>query len=196
MVATADVVAIDAAKQTCRRYHGYVDFDDVIQEHRVWMLKHPAKLDEWLDREDEDEFRKGRGALFVTLSRRGERHARAEKARLCGYEISDEWFISSKLIEEELPAVIAGDSLWHETVQSEGRNYSDPAEGGNRAAIRADVAAAWAKYPDPVLAALVHGETAQDVADDLGVSVTTIRRRKQRALDRMIRFLGGESPWH
>lgn len=202
LMAMAEPVVLRAAQAFRRRFHHFADHNDVAQEHRVWCWKHLNKLTEWFDRDPEatghESQHGGVKALMVTLVRRGERYGRKEKARLLGYEAADEWFADKAVVADLLPVILAGGEDGWEAKVADGRSNGDPAEGGGRRALIADISRAWRIEPDPVLAMLYDQRvpyTRAQVAEELGISIPTVNRRESQALKRLVDFLGGPNPW-
>lgn len=80
------------------------------------------------------------------------------------------------------------------------RGQSRPAEGNNRLAMICDIRAAFHGLPrkDQALLLLLHkdgGAAYEQVAVMLEVSERTVRRREERAAEKIVERLGGEPPW-
>jgi len=201
LLAAAEPIVRQACRTISQRFRGYIEFDDLAQECRLWCLQHQDKLVEWLDCEEGDRaaIRRGCKKLATTLSREAERVARRERAAALGYRPEDEWFATRGTVKELLPVVIAGGYDGYEVSPKEAvRSPGDPAEGNNRLAMLADVAAAWKVHPSPLLERLYCFEvdrSRQEIADDAGITVATLAKRENQALDMLIRFLGGANPY-
>lgn len=196
----AEPIVRQAARQVEQRFHGYVDMDDLCQELRLWCFEHEAKLSEWLDSDDPKDVKHGSKKLMISLSREAERTARKERAVMLGYKPEDEWFANKGVLQELLPVVISGGYDGYEVTPKElvqgGR--SDPAEGNGRLALLSDVKAAWEAHPSPLLERIYGSDTPvsrQELADEYGISTVTLSKRENHALDMMIRFLGGATPY-
>ena len=211
-LALTDAVADDAedtvhivARSLARKYRGYVDRDDIVQELRVWCYEHPHKLMEWLDRDEPPERRRGLSALSKTLFRRGERFCRRQKGALLGYDPKeDEYFYSAAQIRELLGDWLQGWTDHGQPEHPKSSNKGDPAEGGNTLATFGDLADAWRCLSEDyrIVLFLLYGEvfdTRQQAlkraADRLGCSTRTVANRESAALRRMVDLLGGETPY-
>lgn len=198
LITETDPTVALAARKVARQFAGFTEFDDLVQEMRVWIIKHHQKVVSWIEDADEDERKAWDKKLFVTLMRVGGAYARGEKAAISGYRPEDEWFANRKVIRELLPVVLAGGEDGYEAkVQSETASGGDPAEGNNRAAMLADIDAAYrALTQDFVLLSDIYkwGVTYKELADEFEVSETTVRNRERRAIDKMIEHLGGTDP--
>lgn len=183
-----------AVQSSMRKYHKYVEREDVRQELILWALQHPGTVRDWLN-EGEDQ------ALVRALGNEAHRYGQHEKAAKLGYEYGDLFFWQRAAIEDALPA------LWDD----EGRIYPtpfddsntthgrrDPSEGGNWQASLADIGRAFHSLAidQQVLLILYYrdGLTQQDIADDYGVSHQTISKRIQKAVKKMHHNLGGSKP--
>ena len=177
-----------------------VDGEDIRQELWMWAAKRPAKIAQWLNPDqDEEDYRRGENALRKSLYRQGDRFCRTAKARRAGYEPRDEAFYTEALLDDLLPEAW---SELHEVGKhhEEGpRSVSNPSEGGNFVTSLIDVRVGLSKldkWDFEILAARYRdGVHPQDMAEDLGVSRTTVDRRVRKALRALTNKLGGESPW-
>lgn len=201
LMAAAEPIVRQACRTVAQRFRGYIEFDDLAQEARIWCLQHQDKVSEWLDCEEGDRaaLRHGCKKLSTTLSREAERVARKERAAALGYRPEDEWFATRGTIKELLPIVIEGGYDGYEVAPKDAvRAPGDPAEGNNRLAMLADVAAAWKAHPSSVLERLYHFDvdrSRMEIAEDMGITVVTLAKRENQALDMLIRFLGGANPY-
>lgn len=182
-----------------RQYSGFVQVDDVRQELMLWCWKKREKVAEFLIREDKADRKSGVSALMKTLFREGSKYCRREKAAKSGYEISDEFFYSTALIEDLLQVIVHGDSTFASRPSTVGNGGGDPAEGGNLAALLTDVKIALDQL-DPDRKKLLldiygEGKPFDVVAAELDVSPQAVRQKAGRAAVQVVRLLGGESPW-
>ena len=82
-----------------KRYHRFVELEDVKQAMNEYAWKRKDKVQEYLMREDVVERKQGYKAFTTFIRRAGERYARKEKARALGYELGDEYFYRLVMIE-------------------------------------------------------------------------------------------------
>jgi RNA polymerase sigma factor (sigma-70 family) len=193
-------IAATVAKQIHPRYAVYFDIHDIKQELLLWSLKREDKIEQWLSHDQELQDRKdGIRQLAKTFQREADKICRSEKAKRVGYETRDEYFYSTGLLEELVANLDALEQ------QQGGQNArvsgggSDPATGNNFAASVADVRKALDKL-DPSDRLMVEmrfqeGLTFAQIADELGMSDSTVHRRVTGSLKRMVKTLGGSSPW-
>lgn len=193
-------IAATVAKQIHPRYAVYFDQQDLKQELLLWSLKREKKIAEWLTHDQEQQDRKaGIRQLAKTLQREADKICRTEKAKAVGYETRDEYFYSTGLLEELIANIDALEQ------QQGGQNArvsgggSDPATGNNFAASVADVRKALDKL-DPADRLMLEmrfqeGLTFAQIAAELEMSDSTVHRRVNSALKRMVKTLGGDNPW-
>lgn len=190
-----DAVLASAATDVLRRFRGYIDREDLMQEGHLWVLSHDRRYREYSADENE---KRGRYRLRRDVSGAMEKVARAAKAATLGYDPADEYFYSMRQIVRLLPAAIANDLTPAER-DGEGSRNSDPAEGGNYPAQVLDVAHAWRAAPlteeeRAVILLHVDGESDQVIADRLGVTRQRASAIRGRALRALVGSLGGVRP--
>jgi RNA polymerase sigma factor (sigma-70 family) len=193
-------IAATVARQIHPRYAVYFEAQDLKQELLLWALKREDKIEQWLSHDQELHDRKaGIRQLAKTFQREAEKICRSEKARKVGYETRDEYFYSIGLLEELIANIDALEQ------QQGGQNArvssggSDPATGNNFAASIADVRKAMEAL-DPADCLMLEmryqeGLTFAQIALHLDLSDSTVHRRVNSALKRMVKVLGGDNPW-
>lgn len=193
-------IATTVAKQIHPRYAVYFDIHDIKQELLLWSLKREDKIEQWLSHDQELQDRKaGIRQLAKTFQREADKICRSEKAKKIGYETRDEFFYSTGLLEELIANLDALEQ------QQGGQNArvsgggSDPATGNNFAASLADVRKALEKLDpnDRLMLEMRYQEglTFAQIAGELELSDSTVHRRVNGALKRMVKLLGGDNPW-
>lgn len=178
-----------------KNYRAFIQADDLRQELRLFAWRKREKFSEYLVREDAGLRRAGEAAFMKACHRVGEKLCRAEKARLSGYEASDEFYYSQGLIEELLTAHGQGTNTMPGRVPDR-RSGSDPAEGGNMVVMMIDVTNALIRL-EPAQQELLadiygRGITVNLIARRDGVTEQAIRGRVDRAMRRMLAMLGGD----
>lgn len=197
----ASEIAAQVARQIHSRYAVYFDASDVRQELLMWAMKRPHKVQEWLSHEQEPADRKsGIRQLAKSMQREADKYCRNRKAKAVGYETRDEAFYNAGVIEELIAHMNEiGEQQSSQQVRVSGGG-SDPSTGGNFLISIIDVRAAMEKL-EPVDQLMLEmryqeGQTLGQIAEALALSDTTIHRRIQAALKRMVKELGGESPYN
>lgn len=191
-------VAATVSNSLRRRYWQWVEVEDIRQELMLWAVKHDEKVQEYLDREDPAERRRGLKALSVSMRRHGERVCRRAKAQASGYEPEDEFFYNYGLIRDLVRVVCTGGQLDVGVTSDRVRAPRDPAEGGNLQAMLADVKRAMNKLTVDEYS-LVVDAWGEDVDTRVlgfqrGVARQSIEERLKRIANRMVQELGGRAP--
>ena len=194
-------IAASVAKQIHPRYAVYFEAQDLKQELLLWSLKHEHKIADWLDSSQEVWERKaGIRQLAKSMQREADKICRSAKAKKSGYETHDEYFYNRGILEEliaNLDEIEAQQTGMQVRVSGGG---SDPAAGNNVAASVADVRKALdALAPmDRLMVEMKYQEqlTYKQISETVDLSDSTVHRRVSGALNRMVRLLGGESPYN
>jgi RNA polymerase sigma factor (sigma-70 family) len=193
-------IAASVAKQIHPRYAVYFEPQDLKQELLLWSLNHEHKIVEWLNPDQEVWERKaGIRQLAKSFQREADKICRAAKARKTGYEIHDEYFYSRGVLEElltNLDEIEAQQTGMQVRVSGGG---SDPAAGNNIAASVADVRKALDQLDpmDRLMVEMKYQEqlTYKQISETVDLSDSTVHRRVSGALNRMVKFLGGDNPY-
>lgn len=174
-----------------------VSYDDLVSEAYVWMVTHMDKVVQW-----REEGLHGKNKLRRACRQHGLTVIAGERRKRAGISPSDQFYYSPAMLRELLPAIWDPDDWTTSTIVSEERKApSRPSEGNNRLAMICDIRGGFYNLPtqDQVLLFDVYGSggalTWQQIADREGVSEKTIRRREERAIERLLERLGGGYPF-
>jgi RNA polymerase sigma factor (sigma-70 family) len=200
-----DIVPSVASSIT-RRFRGFVEREDVLQECYTWAMTRAEHYATLLNEENKLQRTINEKRIIWQMRRHCERYARKEKARKSGYQIGDETFYDTALLAQLLPHVLA--SIIDGTVLEQAQNLINdgaprkqpaPAEGGNLLAILIDIKKAYLKLDiedkDILIKRYHEGATLQQLAEYLGCAVSSADRRATSSLRKLQIILGGESPW-
>lgn len=184
-----------------RNYKGYAEVDDLRQELLEWCLRRQDKVKEWLDTEDRKEYNLGVRRLSKTLNRRADRYCRKEKAKKLGFSVHDEYFYTPGLIEQLLPYAFKGEVPTKDpNAEFVSGGGGDPATGGGFLATMYDIRKAILTLTPAEYGILrmryEDGLKLEKIAEYFDVSDSTINRRINNALKKIVNELGGDSPWH
>jgi RNA polymerase sigma factor (sigma-70 family) len=191
-------LAIESQASVCaRKFSGFTERDDLIQEGWVWALNNKKKVDEYAAHENV-----GAAIFWLNrdLSRMMETYARREKAAASGYEPEDDLYFSDALINLVLPSVLKDDPTPPVQAGERVANTSDPAEGGTWLATYLDVKQAWERADltgnqrDLLEQYYFEEATQQEIATDLGTTQPTVNKRLKNARRKLIDQLGGPEP--
>ncbi len=189
-----------------RRFIGYVEYKDLIQELNIYVLQRP-KLEEDLDESytvSKDETKWVARKIMARFRRHIEKYSRKEKAAKVGYSTGDEFFYNTVTIASILPVAlqfdVQGATLIDKVDDGQPRKSPAPNEGGNLMAMAIDVKSAveLLDKDEQYIIDLRYGAspmTLSDIAKELGLSDSTVDRRVQRILRKIIDHLGGPTPW-
>ena len=191
------------AKQVARTQREYLSEDDLRQEAWIWVFAHEDKVFGWLDSDETASQRNARGLLSSSL--RVHLHGLCQKARMAtdGTQSSDYYHYSRSVVEQLLPDAFdpeAGTTTASSAPQGEFvRSSKEPSQGFEYHAMIADLRAGLASLPQEDKRLLwdrfaFGGVDVGVLAATSGVPERTIRYRLSRAINRLIRSLGGETP--
>lgn len=189
-----------------RRFSGYVDLEDLVQELQIYVLQRPQLLTdlEAAYTVSKDETKWVARKLMARFRRHIEKISRREKAAKLGYQMGDEFFYDTALIATLLPVALQfetqGAVLVNQIDDGTPRKPPVPSEGGNVLGMVIDVRAAYELITEDeqLLLEQRYGKDPlilSDIAVAWNVSDSTIDRRIQVALRKLIDNLGGPSPW-
>lgn len=178
-----------------KRQYPMVDRDDISQELWVWLASNPEKIEEW------GEGKQAERKVATSLRRAGRGYCIREKSALTGYELEDLYFYSTGQLRELLP-VVMDRALWTDASPGVDAGHitggGDPAHGNTRLAMLCDVRSSLeaVSEADKELLFTIFGlQVPEEIhALECGVTEETLRKRVQRALQRLQRALGGPKP--
>lgn len=184
--------------RSCRHL---AEVDDLISEVYLWMVKHERKMQEFLDPKDRSKSRQ-----FGTICyRRMQEYVARERMARTGGKASDQYYYHAGLVEELLPDVWDIENRQAPTFNDANpdvkRGRSMPSEGGNRHAMMTDVLAAVQSLSEGEQESLrmryaEGGMTLKELSLVWEISEAQASRRLGRITDKIIDYLGGESPWN
>lgn len=194
------------AKQFQKRYR-MVERDDIEQSMWLWFATHPNKIREWSKLDDQKQATK----LFArSLRNAANDFCQKEKAAQEGYSFDDNFFYTKNLVENILPYMIKSESdedidleatldlVMQDLGLTQGGG-SAAAEHGNYLAFFADIKSAFYKLPEEKQNVLrlryTDDLTYTQLADIINQSSNTARMKTERALNHLIRILGGSKPY-
>jgi RNA polymerase sigma factor (sigma-70 family) len=187
------------------RFNKFVDADDLRQECYLAAAEKQTKIAGWLRREGKSDVKQGERSTLKYLQKRAEKYARQQKANKLGYEVDDEYFYQSGLIEGLLSVLATGDyelagQILDPADAGGRRKKSLPSEGNNIIALVSDVDRAFKRLSerDKQILMLKHasGLSSQEIADQMGVTRQRIDQLLHRGVRKMVEELGGSNPRH
>lgn len=195
-----------SARAIHRRFSGYIDLEDLVQELQIYVLQRPHLIKdlEAAYEVSRDETKWVARKLMARFRRHIEKISRKEKAAKLGYQMGDEFFYDTALIATLLPVALQFESqgpiLVNQIDDGTPRKPPAPSEGGNILAMVIDVRSAYELIleDEQLLLEQRYGKDPlilSDIATAWDVSDSTVDRRIQVALRKLIDNLGGPSPW-
>lgn len=186
-----------------KKYHRFVELDDIKQAMNEYAWKRKDKVSEYLMRENEDERRMGYKAFTTFIRRAGERYARKEKARALGYELGDEYFYRMAMIETLIKVLGSEDAHMANQVMDPDvhgvKAKKQPNEGNNLLAMLADVDRAMKKL-DLRTHQILKTKYASDaslaeIAKEWDISPQRVEQIINKGLRDITEYLGGATPY-
>lgn len=186
-----------------KRYHRFVELEDVRQAMNEYAWKRKDKVSEYLIREDDVERKQGYKAFTTFIRRAGERYARKEKSRSLGYELGDEYFYRLAMIENLIKVLGSEDAhLVNQVLDPDVHGVKakkQPNEGNNLLAMLADVDRALKKL-DPRTRGILNSRFAQDqplseIATAWDISPQRVEQIINKGLRDITEYLGGATPY-
>lgn len=181
------------------RKYPMVEVMDIQQMLWMWFITHPNKYFEWskLDQKDKDKL------IAKSLRNAAIKYCEREKARAVGYELLDLYYYDASVIEAFLPGIIA--ESYEIPIKIKDLNYKfgksdSPSDNNNWLVLRSDIANAYYKLTEAkqeVLRVRFSTENSEWslIAKDLKTTVDGARMKVQRAINSLIRNLGGWRPF-
>jgi RNA polymerase sigma factor (sigma-70 family) len=182
------------------RKYPMVERDDIVQELWVWFVEHPVKLEVW---NKEHEEQKDVDKLVArSLRNAALDYCLKEKAVKSGYDPLDNFFYNKQFIKIMIPAVLSDDwSKMNNMLSGSGRSTKDLSESGDWMAFSADVKSAFEKLSksEQLLVDLYYAQelTGTELATAIGSTASdkAVMMQANRALNKMVKFVGGTKPF-
>jgi hypothetical protein len=179
-----------------RRY-SMVEPADIAQTLWVWFVTHPNKYKEWssLEQKDKDKL------IAKSLRNAAITFCEKEKAKVAGYEILDLYYYDSSVIEAFLPSIISESYEIPQKIKDLNFKFSkgETNDGNNWLVLRADIAAAYYKLSEAKQNVLrikfsTDNQEWSALASELNTTPDGARMKVQRAINSLIKILGGFKP--
>jgi DNA-directed RNA polymerase specialized sigma24 family protein len=189
---------VDSVALEYHRKFDMVEISDLRQSLWLWFAEHPNKLKEWEAIGERD----AKNLIYRSLRNQAIDYCQRWKAKSVGYDVSDLYYYAPEVIEAILPAVLRQEyGVQHKLNLGRVGRPSAPNEGGNLMVLMLEIDAAYYKLnkDDRKLIFLRHAESMdfKEISNVLSLaSEDTSRMRYKRALNRLIRRLGGHKPYN
>jgi len=193
-----DVLVASLAIEYHRKYP-MIEALDIQQILWMWFITHPAKYQEWsaLDSKDKDKL------IAKSLRNAAVKYCEKEKAKTVGYELLDLYYYDASVVEAFLPSIISESYEIPSKIKDLNFKFSksEPSNDGNNwLVLRSDIANAFFKLTEAkqnvlrVRFSTDNGEWNL-IAKDLKTTPDGARMKVQRAINSLIRNLGGWRPY-
>lgn len=174
-----------------------VELEDIKQSLYEWFAEHPNKLDEWEALGDKD----AKNLIYRSLRNDALDYCQKWKAKSLGYDVSDIYYYEGDVVEALLPAVLRGEyGVTHKLNLGRPGRPTAPSEGGNLQVMMFEIDSAYWKLnkEDKKLLFFRYAESRdfKEIANYLQLgSDDAARMRTNRAVNRLVRKLGGFKPF-
>lgn len=193
-----EALVASLAAEYHRRYP-MVEAPDIQQILWMWFVTHPGKYQDWsaLEQKDKDKL------IAKSLRNAAIKFCEREKAKTVGYEILDLYYYDATVIEAFLPSIISESYEIPSKIKDLNFKFSksEPSNDGNNwLVLRSDIANAFYKLTEAKQYVLkVRFSTDSNdwsyISKDLNTTPDGARMKVQRAINSLIRNLGGFKPY-
>ena len=191
-----DYIVDTVALEYSRKFE-MVEIEDLRQALWVWFAEHPNKLKEWEEKGEKD----AKNLIYRSLRNQALDYCQRWKAKSVGYDTGDLYYYAPEVVEALLPSVLRGEyNTAHKLNLGRVGRPSAPAEGGNLVAMMIEIDYAFWKLgkEDRKIIFMRHAEAMdfKEMANFLSLGTEDASRmRHKRAINRLIRKLGGFKPF-
>ena len=188
---------VDAVALEYHRKFDIVEVADLRQNLWLWFVEHPNKLKEWEAKGEKD----AKNLIYKSLRNQAIDYCQKWKAKSVGYDVADLYYYAPEVVEAILPAVLRQEfGVTHKLNLGRIGRPTAPSEGGNLMVLMLEIDYAYYKLSkeDRKIIFMKHAQSMdfKEIANVLGLgSEDSARMRHFRAINRLIRKLGGHKPY-
>jgi DNA-directed RNA polymerase specialized sigma24 family protein len=177
------------------RKYSIIEPADIRQVLWLWFVTHPNKYTEWSKLPPKDREK----LIAKSLRNAAITYCEKEKARKFGYDMVDLYYYDASVIEAFLPSIL-GDSYEIPTkirdLNFQFGKSGEVTDGNNWLVLRSDIEKAFNQLPEAKQNILRLKFTVEDcewtdLGKELNTSADGARMRVNRAINSLIRILGG-----
>ena len=189
-----DLLVSTLALEYSRKY-SIVETADIKQILWMWYVTHTNKYTEWskLPTKDKEKL------IAKSLRNAAITYCEKEKARKFGYDMVDLYYYDPSVIEAFLPSIISNSYEIPSKIQDLNFKFGKSGEvtdGNNWLVLRSDIEKAYNKLPEAkqnILRLKFSVENCEwtELGKELNTSADGARMRVSRAINSLIRILGG-----
>jgi len=189
-----DLLVSTLAMEYSRKY-SIVETADIRQILWMWFVTHPNKYTEWSKLPPKDKEK----LIAKSLRNAAITYCEKEKARKFGYDMVDLYYYDPSVIEAFLPSIIS--NSYEIPIKIKDLNFKPDksgqvTDGNNWLVLRADIEKAYNKLAEAkqnILRLRFSVENCEwtELGKELNTSADGARMRVSRAINSLIRILGG-----
>jgi len=177
------------------RKYSIVETSDIRQTLWMWFVTHPIKYTEWSKLPPKDKEK----LIAKSLRNAALKYCEQEKARKFGYDMVDLYYYDSSVVEAFLPSILAYSYEIPTKIKDLNFQFGKSGEvtdGNNWLVLRSDIEKAFnqlteAKQNILRLRFTTDNSEWSELAKELNTSADGARKRVERAVNSLIRNLGG-----
>lgn len=171
-----------------------LECEDIRQTLWMWFITHPVKYTEWskLPTKDKEKL------IAKSLRNAALKYCEKEKSNKSGYDIIDLYYYDASVIEAFLPSIIAGSYEMPNKIKDLNFKFGkgEVTDGNNWLVLRSDIEKAFnqiAEAKQNILRLRFTTDNYEwtDLAKELNTSPDGARKRIERAINSIVRNLGG-----
>ena len=189
-----DLLVSTLAMEYSRKY-SIVETADVRQILWMWFITHPNKYTEWSKLPPKDKEK----LIAKSLRNAALKYCEQEKARKFGYDMVDLYYYDPSVIEAFLPSILADSYEIPSKIQDLNFKFGKSGEvtdGNNWLVLRSDIEKAFNKLAEAkqnILRLKFTTDNCEwnELGKELNTSADGARKRVERAINSLIRILGG-----
>ena len=189
-----DLLVSTLAMEYSRKY-SIVETADVKQILWMWFITHPNKYTEWSKLPPKDKEK----LIAKSLRNAALKYCEQEKARKFGYDMVDLYYYDPSVIEAFLPSILADSYEIPSKIQDLNFKFGKSGEvtdGNNWLVLRSDIEKAFNKLAEAkqnILRLKFTTDNCEwnELGKELNTSADGARKRVERAINSLIRILGG-----
>lgn len=182
------------ASEYSRKYT-MLEAADIRQILWMWFVTHPVKYTEWskLPTKDKEKL------IAKSLRNAALKYCEKEKCNKSGYDMSDLYYYDASVVEAFLPSILAGSYEIPTKIKDLNFQFGKSGEvtdGNNWLVLRSDIEKAFNRLAEAKqnilrLKFTVDNNEWNDLAKELNTSADGARMRVTRAVNSLVRILGG-----
>lgn len=177
------------------RKYSIIETADIRQILWMWFVTHPNKYTEWSKLPSKDKEK----LIAKSLRNAALKYCEQEKARKFGYDMVDLYYYDSSVVEAFLPSILADSYEIPTKIKDLNFQFGKTGEvtdGNNWLVLRSDIEKAFnqlAEAKQNILRLRFTTDNSEwsELAKELNTSADGARKRVERAVNSLIRNLGG-----